>query len=608
MSTSSLATTVRQELNRLFLNAVITEKEFGDFLAYISDNPDEIPELEDSLKYGNDNVKAIYLRNRLNRLTKLFRTVFPALSFNRIKTKSTVKSASRRVPNYPVELWGAFLSNAFNASLSINAEDRKFYKPNFPQLTINSEDTTVDLFLEVVGKVNDQRLASLPNPQMWCKRNQAPFVKGEPDIVCIGAPNSTTLHSTNENGVSLIATVEVKPDQLLNNIIQEIIDEQRLPGSERELYNMYNVARGQNDSGTNNYSKYDKLRNIVHQAFGYMVVNDRRYGMITTLNKTWFMFRKGGDEKTLCISPAVSISQVYTYYQASFWECLRYFEDVSTSIPYARSPSGSEPPLTDSDDSDDGDSDNQEDPPPPPPSGKKDQKKKKDPDYNSSHKRKFPSYTGSGVSSRTRRKTKSNATNNTELKETKEKEIKEDILLKYMKNYDRNHFTFGHILGYGRTGSIFEATLGRKTGALKMVALYKDGNKLEELLSEIKIYIGPLKVIQGIHIPRLLKFGVLCEAFVFILTSLAEETFATIGDITRKEKELAIKGLQELHSKGVMHGDVRLENIMVKRRNKGSTSCVWWIDFGWSKMTDNLKELDKELTELKYLLGMVGMK
>ncbi|CAI2165133.1 5339_t:CDS:2 [Funneliformis geosporum] len=506
------------------------------------------------------------------RVQELFRAVIPALSFNRIKTKSTVISASRRVPNYPVELWGAFLSNAFNASLSINAEDRKFYKPNFPQLSINSEDTTVVLFLEVVGKVNDQRLASLPNPQMWCKHNQAPFVKGEPDIVCIGAPDSTTLRSTNEYGVSLLATVEVKSDQLLNNIIQEIIGEQRLSGGERELYNIYNVARGQKDSGTNNYSKYDKLRNIVHQAFVYMVVNDRRYGMITTLNQTWFMFRKVGDEKTLCISPAVSVRQVYTNNQASFWECLRYFEDLSTSNPYARSPSGSEPPLTDSDDSDDGDSDNQEDPPPPPPSG-------------------------SGVSSRTRKKTKSNATNNTELKETKEKEIKENILLKYMKNYDRNHFTFGHILGYGRTGCIFEATLGRETGALKKVALYKDGNKLEELLSEIKIYIGPL-----------LKFGVLCEAFVFILTSLAEETFATIGDITRKEKELAIKGLQELHSKGVMHGDVRLENIMVKRRNKGSTSCVWWIDFGWSKMTDNLKELDKELTELKYLLGMVGMK
>jgi hypothetical protein len=42
-------------------------------------------------------------------------------------------------------------------------------------------------------------------------------------------------------------------------------------------------------------------------------------------------------------------------------------------------------------------------------------------------------------------------------------------------------------LGYSQTGTIFETTLGRKTGALKMVALYKDDNKLKELLNEITI-------------------------------------------------------------------------------------------------------------------------
>ncbi|PKC09114.1 hypothetical protein RhiirA5_375722 [Rhizophagus irregularis] len=131
-----------------------------------------------------------------------------------------------------------------------------------------------------------------------------------------------------------------------------------------------------------------------------------------------------------------------------------------------------------------------------------------------------------------------------------------------------------------------------------MVALYKDEKKLKELLNEIKIYIRPLKEIQGIYIPRLLKFGVLYEAFIFILISLAKKTFANIKDnITKEEKQLAIKGLQKLHSKRVKHGDIRLENIMVKRKNKGSTSYVWWIDFGWSKMTDNVKDLNKELKE-----------
>ncbi|CAG8483756.1 3455_t:CDS:2 [Funneliformis mosseae] len=244
---------------------------------------------------------------------------------------------------------------------------------------------------------------------------------------------------------------------------------------------MYNITRGQVDHDINNYSKYQKLNCLIHQAFEYMVVNDRQY---------------------------VSINWIHINNQASFWECLRYFEDLSALDPYAKSN------LSMSEDNDN---------------------------------------------------------------------------------------------GYSQTGSIFETILDRKTGALKMVALYKGENKLEELLNEIKIYIGPLKDIQGIYIPRLLKFGVLYETFVFVLTSLAEETFANMGDnITRKEKQLAIKGLQELHSKGVMHRDIRLENIMVKRMNEDSTSCVWWIDFGWSKMTDNVKDLDKELTKLKYLLGMVN--
>jgi hypothetical protein len=70
-ATSSPATTVRKELSRLSSKSVITDKEFGDLLNYISNNPDKIPDLEDSLQYGNDNVKAIYLRNRLTSMFSL---------------------------------------------------------------------------------------------------------------------------------------------------------------------------------------------------------------------------------------------------------------------------------------------------------------------------------------------------------------------------------------------------------------------------------------------------------------------------------------------------------------------------------------------------------
>jgi hypothetical protein len=47
------------------LDYVITEKDFCELLAYISNNPDKILDLEESLKCGNDNVKDIYLRSLL---------------------------------------------------------------------------------------------------------------------------------------------------------------------------------------------------------------------------------------------------------------------------------------------------------------------------------------------------------------------------------------------------------------------------------------------------------------------------------------------------------------------------------------------------------------
>ncbi|CAB5366991.1 unnamed protein product [Rhizophagus irregularis] len=97
----------------------------------------------------------------------------------KIETKSTVKVASRRVPNNLVELWNTFLSEAFNASLSID----------------------VVIF-------NDQRM-SLQNSQMWCRNSQAAMVKGEPDIVRIGGSDPRILRSINANGINLLATVGI---------------------------------------------------------------------------------------------------------------------------------------------------------------------------------------------------------------------------------------------------------------------------------------------------------------------------------------------------------------------------------------------------------------
>ncbi|CAG8625059.1 1541_t:CDS:2, partial [Ambispora leptoticha] len=65
-SISITVNNVRQELNRLsLLDSGITDDEFGNLLAYITNNPNKVPDIEESLKYGNDNVKITYLRKLL---------------------------------------------------------------------------------------------------------------------------------------------------------------------------------------------------------------------------------------------------------------------------------------------------------------------------------------------------------------------------------------------------------------------------------------------------------------------------------------------------------------------------------------------------------------
>ena len=66
-ASTSTSTNVRQEFNRLSLvESGITEDEFGDLLAYITNNPNKIPDIEENLKYGSDNVKVKYLRKLLD--------------------------------------------------------------------------------------------------------------------------------------------------------------------------------------------------------------------------------------------------------------------------------------------------------------------------------------------------------------------------------------------------------------------------------------------------------------------------------------------------------------------------------------------------------------
>ncbi|CAG8668146.1 17479_t:CDS:2, partial [Funneliformis caledonium] len=487
---------------------------------------------------------------------ELLRTVLSVPKIHSIKTKSTTKAATRKSPKMPVLAWDDFLNNAFYASTALDTGNRIFSRSNVTG-ALSVEDSVVDMFLKTMEATNNQRLILLPTPERWSKRYVCRAVKGQPDAIRCGAGNIQLL---NDLDASLIlSAVEVKPEQLMKTLVAD--------GT--ELFNAYNTALTTEDDGTTAYTRHQKIIRIVRQLFGYMVVNDLKYGLLTTYIRTWFFYRQDEDPDNLYISPTVHINQSHTSDSASFLECMYYFENISTTNPTAHS----SPPNTD------GGNDNDD----------------KIDDDNDEYR---PSSSKRSVLRRTfGRITRSQS------KKGKDK-LNDNEFLNSMKNYKRSQFSFGDVLGNGRSGVIFMTKLHEQVGALKMVDLYKKEYLLQEILNELKMYLGPLKGIQGIYIPKLLKYGVLHEAFVFILTSFAGESFANNRSITEKEKQLAINGLMEIHAKGVKHGDIRLENIMMKRNELTGHSYVWWIDFAWSKMINNTEDLDAELSELKHLLGM----
>ncbi|RHZ82530.1 hypothetical protein Glove_109g81 [Diversispora epigaea] len=418
MSASTSEQTIIAEVSRLFFfqnENKLTEGERVSLFSYFTKNKERIVFVLLILNTLNDdNSKLEYLRTlipkpELLNEQELFRVVIPIPELLPIKTKTTTHSATRKVPNIPVLKWDTFLVNAFNASTTLDTSDRIFSIPDIDG-ALSAEDSAVDMFLNAMVAINNKRLILFKRPESWGKRYMFQGVKGRPDAIRCSADNKNLLK--NSKASQLLSIVEVKPEQLMRNLIEH--------GA--ELFEAYNTALTVDDNGTAEYTRHRKIIKIVRQVFGSMVVNDLRYGLLTTYIRTWFFYRQREDPDIIYISPTVYINQSHTDNYASFSESIRYFENISTVDPIAHSTPNTKESDDDFDfgggggkykksgDDDDGDDDE--------PSGSK----KKSP-----IERAFMEICNI-------------------LKKGKGKVVSDDELLKNMKNYKRNQISFGDLL------------------------------------------------------------------------------------------------------------------------------------------------------------------
>jgi len=155
-------------------------------------------------------------------------------------------------------------------------------------------------------------------------------------------------------------------------------------------------------------------------------------------------------------------------------------------------------------------------------------------------------------------------------------------------------FKFKGILGEGRSGKTLLCEFRGDTIALKSVDLSKaPPYVLEEMQKEVEIY-KDLADIQGKYIPKLICYGYYGGGMSFVIGMTIVGTSLSEQKIKKRQKTRAIKGLEAIHSHGILHNDIREENILIN-----DNGDVYLIDFGMASREDTKKK--RKLFEEEHL-------
>jgi hypothetical protein len=156
--------------------------------------------------------------------------------------------------------------------------------------------TSINVFRILSATIGDRQ----PSKEEFDRPSALERIHGNPDFVL-------------QAGGNLIVPIEVKTKWILpdDNIV-EIIDSKNPPVS---------------------------VVNSIWQIFGYMAHNQRRYGVLSTYDKTWFMRRPEHDTGALLISDVVHAEDT----GPTLLRCFAYIMSLARQYPHCPFPPPSPP-------------------------------------------------------------------------------------------------------------------------------------------------------------------------------------------------------------------------------------------------------------------------
>uniref|UniRef100_T1IQJ8 Protein kinase domain-containing protein n=1 Tax=Strigamia maritima TaxID=126957 RepID=T1IQJ8_STRMM len=134
-----------------------------------------------------------------------------------------------------------------------------------------------------------------------------------------------------------------------------------------------------------------------------------------------------------------------------------------------------------------------------------------------------------------------------------------DLYSTYYKPQDENDLSLDKVLGIGRNGVVHRACFGDAKIAVKSAYILNTEN-VSALENEEEIYRS-LLTLQGTVIPRFL-FKAMKQEYLCLGLELLDHPI----DVDRcTDKEVVVDCLRAIHMQGVLHNDIRTENILTRK-------------------------------------------
>ena len=275
------------------------------------------------------------------------------------------------------------------------------------------------------------------------------------------------------------------------------------------------------------------IRQALAQLYGYMDLNNCRYGVLTTYTYTWFV-KRSGDKGELLISPPIS----YNSKLPSLFECYYFLvcEMEQSGFHYDRSAENSAPGSEAT------------------PEG---------------------SRPGTPTSAPLSRLTTQTCwSEKSETPGHQRGDVNRADSAQYLDEVSAQEYCWSSLqldlrLGSGLYGSAWRGSIDGQHAVIKLYDLQKGQEK--GWRTEMEVY-SLLKDLQGVMIPQVTHCGAIDGMAGFIGMTFCGERCTSVSpeDISQLRETIS-----KLHAKKIAHGDIRLENL-----TRSEDGRIWLIDFG----------------------------